>query len=344
MPTSRILACFLGALLFFSAATAVCQQAPKISETAKEHFRAGLAHLDDPSGSKYEDAYRAFKAAYAESPSPDIAVNVGYCAFFLERDQEALEMYELFLAHATERDLPKKKRAQMEKDVQSLRTGLVRVQITVKSGAAVLVDERLPAKGDKIVNRYPIEHGQLSVGIHPGTHKFTLSADGFEPQSWEFDAPPGSSQSHEFVLSQLGGEKPAASPAQKTGPNPNDVPASTQTKKTHTMVYVGAIAAGAFAVGAVGMGLVANAKNNDFEQANDGTRPDEARSLRSEMRTFSIVTDVCIGAAAVSTGVALYFLFTGASTPPATPAAQNGWKLMPYADTSRAGVAVTGKF
>ncbi|HEY5957389.1 MAG TPA: hypothetical protein VIV60_12575 [Polyangiaceae bacterium] len=34
-------------------------------------------------------------------------------------------MYELFLAKAKEKDITKKKRVQMEKDVQSLRAGLV---------------------------------------------------------------------------------------------------------------------------------------------------------------------------------------------------------------------------
>jgi hypothetical protein len=332
----------LCAFLFLTTVSAFSQQKPRISLTAKEHFRAGLAHLDDPSGPKYEEAYREFKAAYTDSPSPDIAVNVGYCAFFLERDQEALEMYEIFLAHATERELPRQKRAQMQKDVQSLRTGLVQVSITAKPGSAALVDERVPTKGQKVVNRYPVENGQLKIGIHPGIHKLTLSADGFKPESWELDAPSGSLQSHEFSLSKLP-DTQLVSPATLTPPAARDVPATTKTKSTHPLVYGGGIAAGAFAAGAVAAGLVANSKKGDFEEVNDGTRPEQARSLRGEMRTFSVLTDVCIGAAAVSAGVALYFYVSGDKTP-APPSTTSGLRIVPYAGTSRAGLAFTGKF
>ena len=204
--------------------TAIAGGETKATPKAKEHFQAGLAHVDDPAGPKYEEAYREFKAAYAESPAYDIAVNVGYCAFFLERDAEALEMYELFLSNATERDISKKKRAQMEKDILSLRAGLVKVKVDVAPPNAVLTDERFASKGANVVNRYPIQNGVAKLGIHPGSHKFTVTADGYAPQSWEFEGGPGSSLVHDFKLvssaSELSGRQLAApfssSPAAST--------------------------------------------------------------------------------------------------------------------------------
>ncbi|MGC4068579.1 MAG: hypothetical protein QM784_28800 [Polyangiaceae bacterium] len=81
-----------------------------ITAKAREHFKAGVAYIDDPSGPKYEEAYREFKRAYAESPTYKILTNIGLCALNLERDGEAIEAYEGFLAQAKTDDIPKDKR------------------------------------------------------------------------------------------------------------------------------------------------------------------------------------------------------------------------------------------
>jgi hypothetical protein len=322
------------------AITASAESRVKASSKAKEHFAAGLAHVDDPAGPQYEEAYREFKAAYAETPSYEIAVNVGYCAFFLERDEEAIAMYELFLSKATERDIPPKKRAQMLKDVQALRAGLVRVSVKTVPARANIVDERYGARGNLVVNRYSVENGEVRLGIHPGHHKLTLTAEGYAAKSWEFEAEPASEHRHEFVLATdaaavtngagvrdttarpLGASSAApdahdahdahdASAPGTPGANANGpdaaVTATSQPKRLSTGFYVGAAATGAFTLGAIASGLVAVSKKHHFESMNDGSQPDEAQSAKDTMRNWALVSDVCTGAAVVSAAATLYF-------------------------------------
>ena len=78
-----------------------------ISDTAKRQFEVGVAFLDDPEGARYEDAYRAFKAAHADSPSPKILGNVGLCAMKLERDAEAIDAYGRYLKEVQDIDFIK---------------------------------------------------------------------------------------------------------------------------------------------------------------------------------------------------------------------------------------------
>ncbi len=350
---------FLGLVLFlglFAATTATGAEELKATPKAREHFAAGLAHVDDPAGPKYEEGYREFKAAYADTPSYEIAVNVGYCAFFLERDAEALEMYELYLAKATDKDISKKKRVQMEKDVQSLRSGLVKVALRVAPAKATLVDERFPSKGANIVNRYPVENGVAQLGLHPGSHRFTVTAEGYQPQSWEFEAQPATSHAHEFNLVAVAADKPGGEKASSVDGKsanatagasvgtPNDGSASAQTKKgTSPMVYVGAVATGVFAAGAIGMGLVANSKKSDFESANDGTQYSKAEGLRSDAKTFALISDICIGAAVLSAGATAYFIFAGSSQSSAS-AQRAQLKLTPAVGSTQAGLALLGTF
>ena len=70
----------------------------QITEEARQHFKAGVNLLNDPDGPRYEEAYREFKAAYAASASYKILGNLGLCAMKLERDGEAIDAYEKYLA------------------------------------------------------------------------------------------------------------------------------------------------------------------------------------------------------------------------------------------------------
>src|SRR5215475_15565235 len=70
----------------------------QITDSARQHFKTGVAYLKDPDGARYEEAYREFKAAYADSPSWKILGNLGITAMKLERDGEAIEAFEKYLA------------------------------------------------------------------------------------------------------------------------------------------------------------------------------------------------------------------------------------------------------
>lgn len=346
---------FLFCLLWVT--TAFAEDDVRATPRAKQHFAAGLAHVDDPSGPNYEDAYREFHIAYADSPARDIAVNIGTCALYLERDAEAIEMYELFLAKAKDKDITPRKREQMEKDIQSLRAGLVRLSIKATPSSGLLVDQRFTSKGTIVVNRYPVSDGVAALGIHPGNHKLTLEAEGYEPQTWGFDAPPASHQAHEFTLVSTAAAKQANSrvvpgPAPRAGAAgantspPKDVtaPRETDSKRTSPMVYVGAVATGVFAVGAAGTGLLATSKRSDYNAVNDGTKIDAARELNDDTKRYLLVSDVLFGAALASAGIATYFYFAGSRSAPPTLTAKAKWNVASTAGRSGATIALIGVF
>jgi hypothetical protein len=315
-----------------------------VTAQAREHFNAGVAYLDDPNGSKFEEAYREFHLAYAESPSYKILANIGLCALNLERDGEAIEAYESFLARATPSDIPKDKRALMERDITTLKASLVRLLVTTVPASITLVDERIPSKGTSVINRYDSSGGTLSLGIHPGHHRITASAEGYEPQIWEFDANSASRHERAFSLKAIA-TAPTTGTPRSTGVIGADVATSVQPQKTPTLVYVGLVATGVFAVGATVTGLLSNSKRSDYNDVNrTGENPGKARDLRDSVERLELMTDIGIGAAVLAaTGTAIVY-FTSGSSKPAKKASTSRWQLEPAVGPTQASVSLIGQF
>jgi len=319
----------------------------------EKHFTAGLAYIDDPSGPKLEEAYREFHTAYALCPSYKILSNIGYCALHLERDAEAIDAYRKFLASANNKEMTPRQRKQMESDVQMLSASLVTVTLQTVPATVTVVDERFPSKGPAIVNRYNGTNGSIELGIHPGNHKITVSAEGYESRSWEFEAQPATKHQHSFQLSPVGGKKAAdkaednASKNAQTLDQPSNnrvAPVPSQDKRDYTLAYVGAGATALFAVGATATGLLALSKKDDLADFNrDGLQPEQARAARDDAERYASFTDVGIGAAAVSAGATLYF-YLSAPTRKAEAPAPSAWQLSPGVGRNRASIAISGSF
>jgi hypothetical protein len=317
----------------------------KVSAKAREHFNAGVAYIDDPSGSKWEEAYREFRAAYAESKSWRILNNMGVCALNLERDEEAIEAYTQYLKLGG-KDVSEKNRAQVEKDISMLKASLATVTITVDLPDARITDERVTANGGLVINRYNAEGSSFRVGIHPGHHKFTVAVPGGKSSTWEFEADPGSTQSHEFRLIEEA--KPAA-PPQATPVATSDSGASQSSSGMSTWVYVGAGATAVFAVTATVTGIVALSKQSDFDKAKDDGNLSRAKDLKDSGERFALITDIGIGAAVVAAGLTTYAYFTQGSgkTEKATASktlSPGQWQFAPWGGPNQAGVAVHGAF
>src|SRR4029079_4172431 len=117
-------------LTLLSLSPRACAQEVQVSEAARQHFKTGVAYLTDPDGARYEDAYREFKTAYADSPSWKILGNLGITSMKLERDGEAVDAFEKYLAGGGA-NVDSSERAQMERDLMTTKAGLV--WVTVKS-------------------------------------------------------------------------------------------------------------------------------------------------------------------------------------------------------------------
>ena len=141
MPKARHLATLLSSVLVAAVTTVALPtsagpghgKAEALRDEARKHVRAGVSYLEDPEGARFEEAYHAFKAAFAASPSPKILGNIGLCAMKLERDGEAIDAFQRYLAEV--KDLDADERAQVTRDLTTLRTGVVRLELRVASVA-----------------------------------------------------------------------------------------------------------------------------------------------------------------------------------------------------------------
>lgn len=267
-----------------------------ISEEARTHFAAGVALLQDPKAPRYEDAYREFKAAYAASPSYKILGNLGLCAMKIERDAEAIEAYEKYLKEAGP-DLSAPEREQAQRDLLTLKTGVVTVTVSSDPAGASIEDVRTPIEGNDIRNAYGQAAQPMTLGLRRGHHIITAHLDGYVDQRWEFEASGTTLPPHVFTL-----VKPvvAVTPTETTASRP-----------LPTAAYVsGAVTLGLATAGLV-FGLAALNAHNDYNSVNtDGTHLSEAQSDKNRGQTFNIVADSCFGAAILGAALTTYFVLS----------------------------------
>jgi hypothetical protein len=278
------------------------------TDIAREHFKAGVRHLQDPDGARYEDAYREFRAAYAASPNPKILGNIGFCAMKLERDGEAIDAYTRYLAEVS--DIDSDERDQIVKDLQAMKSGLTRVTVTVKggTGAIEIVDTRTPSSGSPVLNAYPWSGGKLSIGLHPGRHLLRARAhNGEQSTGWEVEALPGAQVEHTFVI------EPALTPKIATAPVPVVVVAEPQPSRV--VPWLVTTVGGAALIGGAVTGLITMNKISRLETRCPGDVCPANSGLASErdsIKRYARATDILlIGGGVVATTGIVWLLVSG---------------------------------
>ncbi len=283
-----------------------------INDEARAHFNAGVNLLQDPDGPRYEEAYREFKAAYAAAPSWKILGNLGIAAMKLERDGEAIEAFEKYLAEGGGQLDPDEK-AQVERDLTTLASGVVRLTLSSDPPGAQLLDERFPATGNVIQNSYGPLDSSTVIGLHPGRHRITARLPGKKETVWEVELSPKQHQSYVFEL-----EDAASTTA---GPRPESATLSTADAPRGNGLRIGSYIALGVSVVGVGAGtfFALSAKKN-YDDGNDlcPSFPCELTSDQAEDRkdfgekgdtakTLSLVSFI-VGGVGLGTGVTLFVL------------------------------------
>jgi hypothetical protein len=305
-----------------------------ITEAARSRFSAGVNLLKDPDGPRYEEAYREFKAAYAESPSYKILANLGLCAMKLERDDEAIEAIEKYLKEAPSPS--PEEAAQMKADVHTLKAGLVHVTLKSSPAGALITDVRVPVQGERVTNAYGPLKEPTKLGIRQGHHVITAKLAGYPDVVWETDASGGAELGeHEFEFKMPETAPVAAQPVPGA-----DLPAE-RSRPVPTAVWIGVAATGALAVGTVVTGAMASSKKSEFNARNDGSDPAAAKSLRDSGQTLNLVTDVMLGATVVAAGVTAYFFFT---RPTVESPRAGSVRPVPMVSSSGGGMWLSGTF
>lgn len=287
-----------------------------ISEQAKEHFRAGVSLLQDPEGERVEEAYREFKTAYEISGSAQILGNMGFSAMRLERDGEAIDAYSRYLREVP--DIDPDERAQIVRDLQTLTVGVARFTLEAPAGAIVL-DERVPVRGQRVTNAYgPVTGGALQVGLRPGHHVFTAKLAGRQDATWEIEAFAGSKEQHTFVLPEAKAPAGPPPPPEPHGPSVGPI-----------VVLAGGAAV---LVASAVTGVVALNKTGDISDACPDDKCPRTYDLtgnKSSARNFVRVTDVLLlvgGAAVVAGGIWGYFEWRHPGKTPVTTGLSD-WRI-----------------
>jgi len=328
------------ALIIAAAASAAWADEVPISDSARQHFQAGVNLLQDPDGARYAEAYREFQMAYADSPSWKILSNLGIAALKLERDGEAADAFAKYLAEGG-KNIDADERAQVERDLQTLRAGLVKISIQSDPPGAMLSDERVPPAGNTVVNRYGPLSAAVELGIRGGHHRMTASLSGYKDAVWEFDAP-GQGDAHVFKLEKI----EAAAATGPTSPTPGTVPPTgTASRPVPAGVFVGIAATGAFAVGGAVVGVLASGKRSDFNTANANIKTqadqDNAKSLRDSGQKLNLIADGLFAGAVVAAGVTAVLFFT---RPTHEEPTATSLRVSPVVASNGGGLFVSGSF
>jgi hypothetical protein len=309
------------------------EEDPKVAE-AKKHMEAGAAFFNDPAGHKCEEAFVEFEKAYELVGSLNALKGMAFCAMFLERDGEAIELYETLLERKGAQ-IDRADKQQINSDLKALRAAVAVVTLKTDGASVMVVDTRTPAKGYPITNRYKIEENQLQLGVHPGAHEFKASIDGKPEQVWRVEMKNGEAYSHDFNFGTKEEKpvevvKPVVVPEKPSRPVPKSV------------FIVGGVTVVVGIAGGVVGGLAKGARD-EFEAAN-GQEPDKAKleQMRSKVVTMNLVADISFGLAAAGAATTLVLFLKRPEKKP--EASREGVGFSPWATPQAAGATVWGTF
>jgi hypothetical protein len=265
-------------------------QNPEAVQNARTHFAAGVNLLRDPLKPRYEEAYREFKTAYSLSPAVQILGNLGLCAMMLERDSEAIEAYENYLKGMI--DIAPAEKEQIERDLSTLKLGVAKVTFTSNIPDTTIIDKRVPTQGDAVNNVYGpmMAFTPMQIGIRQGHHIITARANGKE-LTWEVDAPGGDLGVHPFEFQEEKAPTPVNNNANPITYQPPPPPPDRPIPKTF---WYGVGATAVFGVATVVMGIVSVGEKSSYNDANNGTNPERADTLRTRAQAFNVTTDVLL--------------------------------------------------
>jgi hypothetical protein len=114
---------------------------------------------------------------------------LGIAAFKLERDGEAIDAFTKYLAEGGDQ-IDSEERLQFERDLQALRAGTGQLTLESDPPGASLVDERIPASGAPVVNRYGAINQPTVLGLRAGHHRITAKLAGYQDIVLELDVEP----------------------------------------------------------------------------------------------------------------------------------------------------------
>jgi len=261
---------------------------------AKGHYERGTGLYNDLD---FKLALIEFRRAYELAPNYKILFNIGQVNLQLNNYADALAALEKYLEQGGA-EIPKKRRAEVEKDIAGLKARTAHLTVTTPvEGAMVSVDDGPPVAA-------PV----TSMLIDAGQHRIVVMKEGYVTATKTVTLAPSDEAQEAIELSPV----PVAPPPQIVErreylpPPPTEPPPPPPSP---SYVWVGWAATGLLVAGAATTGGLALTAKSSLDDKRTGgvTTSTDLQSAHDKARTLGYVTDALVGAAVVVAGVSLYF-------------------------------------
>lgn len=279
-------------------------------EEAKLHFSNGVELLQaDPPN--YQDAYRQFALAYAKSgQSWKVAGNLGLCALKLERDGEALALYEQYLREGGA-EVEASERSAIERELLLVRGNMTTVELSSPLEKTTL---KVTRKGSSVPSQiYEIDPSGTTLGLRSGELTLTAEAGG-KTEMWTVTAGPEERRAHAFTFAP---EKAVAAPPPVASPAPSESkPAGSSGLRT-TGYIVGGVGLAALVGGVVSGVLAKDAETKASDRCIGTVCPEDAEGDFQSASDTALLANVLLisGGVLTATGVTLVILGSKRSSP-----------------------------
>lgn len=266
----RTRACIAALVLAASSAALPCryaaaQEKDAVTEMAKRRFQEGVKFFDQK---RYEEARAAFLQAYALKHHPAVLLNLAQCELRSGHHLEAARHFSAYL-----RDPPPNgtsvEKSDAEKGLASARARLGRIQVSVTSGAEVLVDGEsvgtapLPEPVDSAPGNHTVEARlgghSTSTGVTVSVGRSataTLSLEGSGAAVAPAPLPPTSSTPPPTGPSETPDGPPPSDASRDVSPPPADTSVQLSSAgRTPFFTWLGHSGVGIVGVGLTGIGI-----------------------------------------------------------------------------------------
>lgn len=239
--------------------------------------------------SKEGDARSAlieFRRAYELMPNYRVLYNIGQMQYELQDYAAALQSFEEYLKQGG-KEIQKKRKTEVDKEIDKLRNRVASATITVNvAGAEVRIDETS-------IGKAPLEKPLL---LNPGKRKISASASGWKPSSKTLELASGDTVQVELKLEEEKAPEPPSPPPPPPPPPPS---------RTHWIAW-GVTGALGLSAGVTGYLALRASSRLEEQQGQLPVARSELDRTHSQLRTFSLATDILGGATLAAGAVATY--------------------------------------
>jgi hypothetical protein len=277
-------------------------------DEASSRFRNGLELFKE---GDYRAALVEFRRAYELVPNYSVLYNIGQVHMQLQDYAGALTALQGYLSEGGT-GVPADRRADVEKDIDKLRSRVARIEIVTNPADADVTFD------DVALGKTPLAKPVLT---NPGRHRISASKAGRTTASKQVEVASSDSVKITLELPEPVAEPvkpieepklPPAQPPAPTQPAPVTPPPPERTVPWAGWVVTGGLTAGAVVTGVLALGAASDLKAK--REPTSGATRDDLDAAGKKTSAFALATDLLGGAAVVAGAVTLYFTVR---TPPA---------------------------